>query len=106
MTDYEMMLIGTGITPDPALIEQARRREADRQRMMEFDLHMQNFHFAMQLACMNLGGLAMGAAFNPDPKAAAACLAGIQDRTLFNEARKILDRCKASLNDAAEKPAR
>lgn len=40
----------------------------------EFEARMQVFHIAMQLSAINCGGLAMGAAFNPDPKAAALCL--------------------------------
>jgi hypothetical protein len=37
----------------------------------EFDARMQVFHLAMELSAINLGGLAMGAIFNPDPDCAS-----------------------------------
>lgn len=62
----------------------------------EFEARMQVFHLAMEFAAVNLSGLAMGAAFNPDPKAAAICAANIP--TVYDLARAVLADIKRDWN--------
>jgi len=70
----------------------------------EFEARMQVFHIAMEIAASQLGGLAMGAAFNPDPKASATCAAAIPG--VYDLAKSVLDDIRRDYESESMKRAR